>query len=48
MDKRYYPISEKLFRGEIQPLIDKHYAAPGRPYETSDYQVFNVILFLNK
>lgn len=46
MDKRLYPISEKFFKAEIKPLIDRCYSAAGRPEKVSDYQVFNAILYV--
>ena len=46
MNNGLYPIDEKFFEVEIQPLIAKCYSAAGRPQKVSDYQVFNAILYV--
>jgi transposase len=46
MDKRLYPISQRYFDNEIQPIIDNNYSAAGRPARISDYQIFNAVLYV--
>ena len=46
MDKRYFPIEEKLFKSEIEPIILKSMIWKGRPPKISHYSAFCGILYV--
>ncbi len=46
IDKRLYPISERLFDEKINPLIVGAYSPAGRPKKINNYQVFCAALYV--
>ena len=46
MSDRFYFVSKKFFKEEIQPLIEDDYIWKGRPPKVSHYQVFSAILYV--
>jgi transposase len=46
MNQRLYPISERFFKQEIEPIIESNYIWKGRPPKISHYKVFCGILYI--
>ena len=45
MNEGLYPLTEKLFKALVEPIIEKNYTWKGRPPKISHYQVFCAILY---
>ena len=48
MNEGLYPLTEKLFKALVEPIIEKNYTWKGRPPKISHYQVFCAILYIFK
>lgn len=46
MDQRLFPVEQRFFEKEIQPIIEKNYIWKGRPPKISHYKVFCGIMYV--